>query len=205
MKTKEYKSKLDSYRSRLPFTLLETWFEEAASTETVNFDAAQLATVDDTGMPNIRTVLVRERGKDGFVFYTNLNSKKGQELVANKKAALLFYWKSLSRQIRIRGTVSQVSDPEADAYFSTRPQMSCIGAHVSRQSEPLADRSHLEKMITRFKEYNIGKTITRPAHWSGFRIMPLEIEFWEEGEHRLHDRLLFEKKSTGWYRTLLYP
>ncbi len=141
------KSRLESYTNTSPYPLLDQWFEDARAEEAANFEAAQLATVDDTGMPNIRTVLIRSFGIEGFVFYTNLDSKKGHELATHKKAALLFYWKSLSRQLRIRGNTSLVGDDEADAYFAQRPERSRIGAHVSLQSSPLQSRAVLEKSM----------------------------------------------------------
>lgn len=205
MKNNVVKSKLESYNNTSPFLLLDAWFDEARSAEAVNFDAAQLATVDDAGMPNIRTVLVRARGKDGFVFYTNLDSKKGHELASHKKAALLFYWKTLSRQIRIRGTAALVEDTEADAYFAERPLKSRIGAHVSLQSSPLQSRATLEKSMALYTMGFQDRPIPRPHRWSGYRITPVQIEFWEEGADRLHDRLLFERRGPGWRRTLLYP
>ena len=205
VKNTAVKSRLELYTNTSPYPLLDQWFEEARSAETVNFDAAQLATVDDAGMPNIRTVLVRSRGKEGFVFYTNLDSKKGHELASHKKAALLFYWKSLSRQLRIRGNAALVDDKEADEYFAQRPERSRVGAHVSLQSSPLQSRATLEKSMTLYTMGFDGKPIPRPNRWSGFRIAPIQIEFWEEGPDRLHDRLYYEKRGPGWRRTLLYP
>jgi pyridoxamine 5'-phosphate oxidase len=163
--------------------------------------------VDERGLPNIRTVLVRERSLDGFVFYTNLQSKKAHELALLNKAALLFYWKSLGRQIRIRGTATLVDNKQADAYFDQRPLESRIGAHASLQSCPLTTRADLEESFEIFKKNFLNKPIPRPSHWSGFRITPVQIEFWQAGAHRLHDRLLYDLEPDGknWRRTLLYP
>ena len=205
MKKASEKSKLESYIGASPYPLLTEWFKAAREAEPSYFDAAQLATVDDRGMPNIRTVLIRSRGQDGFVFYTNLDSKKGRELAAAKKAALLFYWKSLSRQIRIRGTVTAVSDAQADTYFAGRPLESRIAAHVSLQSSPLSSRAALMKSVELYARSFTDKPVPRPSRWSGYCITPIQIEFWEEGLHRLHDRLLFERKGTSWKRSLLYP
>ncbi len=207
MKSKSRPSQLELYGGSSPLLLLTVWFDEAKNAETRDFDAAQLATVDERGMPNLRTVLVRERTEDGFVFYTNLQSKKGHELALLNKAALLFYWKSLARQIRIRGTATLVDNPKADAYFAKRPRESRIGAHASLQSCPLKTRADLEESFELLSHTYSGKEIPRPVNWSGFRIKPTEIEFWQEGPHRLHDRLLFERDPNGgrWRKTLLYP
>lgn len=195
-----------------PFLLFHAWFAEAKTSEPNDPNAMALATVDAEGLPNVRMVLLK--GVDeavtperGFVFYTNLESAKGRELAATGKAACLFHWKSLRRQIRFRGTVSSVSDEEADAYYATRPRGSRIGAWASAQSRPLKNRMELAKAVTAYAaRYPIG-TIPRPPHWSGFRITPLEIEFWQSRTFRLHDRLVFRRQDAGapWTKTRLYP
>jgi pyridoxamine 5'-phosphate oxidase len=189
-----------------PFDLLGEWFEEAARAEPRDPAAAQLATVDADGLPNVRTVLVRGWDREGFVFYTNFHSAKGRELLAARKGALLFYWKSLSRQVRFRGNVAPVTDAAADAYFASRPRMSQIGAHASRQSEPLTDRGELETRIAACEERFAGGPVPRPSHWSGFVLAPVSIELWQERPYRLHDRLEFRlDENNAWRRRLLYP
>lgn len=195
-----------------PFLLFETWFAEASASEPNDPNGMALATVDPSGMPNVRMVLLK--GLDGpaqpgrgFVFYTNLESAKGRELAANPNAALLFHWKSLRRQVRVRGPVSSVTSEEADAYFATRPRGSRIGAWASDQSRPLESRLALEKAVAvQTAKFGIGD-IPRPAHWSGFRLTPLELEFWHDRPFRLHDRVQFRRSSPGepWTRLKLYP
>lgn len=195
-----------------PFVLFEAWFEEASRTEPNDPNAMALATSDEAGMPNVRMVLLK--GLDapatpgrGFVFYTNLESTKGRELRSNPKAAIVMHWKSLRRQVRARGTVTPVSPAEADAYFATRARMSRIGAWSSDQSRPLESRFALEQAIAlNTARFAIGE-IPRPPHWSGFRITPVEIEFWHERPWRLHDRFVFHRGGEGepWTRTRLYP
>lgn len=164
-----------------------------------------LATVDADGMPNVRMVLLKGLDARGFVFFTNLNSQKGRELQSSPKAALVFYWKSLNRQIRVRGNVEKVTDVEADEYFATRPRGAQIGAWASQQSAPLESRFALEKAVAlHTAKFGIG-AIPRPAHWSGFRIVPNAIEFWADRPFRLHDRIVFHRKGEGWVKTRLYP
>jgi pyridoxamine 5'-phosphate oxidase len=163
-----------------------------------------LATVDGDGMPNVRTVLLKAHGADGFVFFTNFESAKGRELIAHPKAALCIYWKSLHRQVRARGAISQVTAKEADAYFATRSRGSQVGAWASQQSQPLASREALEKAAAEV-EKRFPLEVPRPPHWSGFRLTPIEIEFWQAGEFRLHDRVVFRNRGGGWEKTLLYP
>ncbi len=195
-----------------PFALFEAWFEEAKAHEANDPNAMALATVDVGGLPNVRMVLlkgldVEGRPDRGFVFYTNLESAKGGELVTAGKAALCFHWKSLRRQVRVRGTVGGVSADDADAYFATRPRGSRLGAWASAQSRLLESRFALEKAVARYTaKFHVGE-IPRPPHWSGFRLTPLEIEFWHDRPFRLHDRVVFRRTNTAelWARTRLYP
>lgn len=190
-----------------PFALFESWFEEAKTSEPNDPNGMALATVDADGLPNCRMVLLNGRGPDGFVFYTNTQSQKGEELLGQSKAAALFHWKSLRRQIRIRGPVSLVSDAEADAYFQSRPRDSRIGAWASQQSRPLESRFALEKAVAAHAlKFGVGE-IPRPPHWTGFRITPVYMEFWRDGAFRLHDRIVFRRASPSeaWTKTRLYP
>lgn len=196
-----------------PFALFEAWLKEASTTEINDSNAMSLATVDTAGLPNVRIVLLKGLDPDdhkdrGFVFYTNTESAKGRELLASGKAALNFHWKSLRRQVRIRGRVMPVAPAEADAYYGTRPKGSQIGAWASEQSRPLESRTVLEDRILSLQAKFGGETpIPRPPHWTGFRLTPSEIEFWCERRFRLHDRLLFSRSTaaTEWARTRLYP
>jgi pyridoxamine 5'-phosphate oxidase len=195
----------DFTRASDPISLFAEWFGEAEASEPVDPNAMSLATVDGDGLPNVRTILLKGFDADGFVFFTNLNSTKGAELGANPRAALCFYWKSLGRQVRARGPVTPVSAAEADAYFATRARGSRIGAWASRQSEPLESRAVLEEAVASFTEKFGDGDILRPENWSGFRLEPLEIEFWRAGKFRLHDRVRFTRAGEGWEKTLLYP
>lgn len=195
-----------------PFALFADWFTDAKAKELNDPNAMSLATVDADGLPNSRVVLLKGLDDEhtpnrGFVFYTNLNSAKGRELFAQPLAALLFHWKSLQRQIRIRGKISSVSDAEADAYFATRNRGSRIGAWASDQSQPLLGRETLEERVAEVEKMFDGKDVTRPQHWSGFRLTPKEIEFWQSGEFRLHNRIVFrrENETQPWSKTRLYP
>jgi pyridoxamine 5'-phosphate oxidase len=188
-----------------PWALFRVWMAEATASEPNDPTAMALATVDADGLPNVRMVLLKGADEDGFVFYTNTESNKGRELAANPKAALVFHWKSLRRQVRARGTVTTVSDAEADAYFASRPRDSRIGAWASQQSRPLESRFAFEKAIAlQAAKYPIGE-VPRPPYWTGYRISPVSIEFWHDRPFRLHDRVLFTKAGGGWTKTRLYP
>jgi pyridoxamine 5'-phosphate oxidase len=188
-----------------PFSLFGTWLKEAESAEPNDPNGLALATVDADGMPNVRMVLLKSFDLDGFVFFTNYESRKGQELLGQKKAAMVFHWKSLRRQVRVRGDIETVSDAEADAYFETRARGSRIGAWASKQSRPLESRFALEKAVAEYTmKFGIGH-IPRPAHWSGFRLRPVSIEFWADRPFRLHDRVEFTRAGEGWEKVRLYP
>jgi len=189
-----------------PFVLFAEWFAAATASEPNDPNAMALATVDAAGMPDVRMVLLKGFDEAGFVFYTNLESRKGEQLAAVPKAALCFHWKSLRRQVRVRGSVEPVEVAEADAYFTTRPRLSRIGAWASRQSRPLESRFALEKAVALYTARFAAGAIPRPPHWSGFRIVPQEIEFWRDGAFRLHDRLRFTRDAAGsWFATTLFP
>ncbi|MGA2891590.1 MAG: pyridoxamine 5'-phosphate oxidase [Xanthobacteraceae bacterium] len=190
-----------------PLRLFAAWFAEAKQAEPVNPEAMTLATVDPDGMPNARMVLLKGFDERGFVFYSNQDSIKGHELAAAPKAALTFYWKSLQRQVRLRGGVEKVSEAEADAYFASRSRMAQIGAWASKQSSALESRLAFEKAIARFTaKFAIG-TVPRPPYWSGYRVVPQQIEFWQERPFRLHDRIVFTQPSptAPWHKAQLYP
>lgn len=189
-----------------PFALFAAWLADAETKEPNDPNAMALATVDETGMPNVRMVLLKDAGPEGFVFYTNYESAKGRELLSSGKAALCFHWKSLRRQVRVRGSVHAVGEAEADAYFATRPRGSRIGAWASQQSRPLEGRLALEGAVARYTaKYLIGE-IPRPAYWSGFRLVPVEMEFWHDRPFRLHDRIVFRRAANdAWEKTRLFP
>ena len=188
-----------------PFALFDAWFAEARATEINDSNAMALATADAQGRVAVRMGLLKGHGPDGFVFYTNQQSRKADDLAANSQAALLFHWKSLRRQIRIEGPVSPVSAAEADAYFATRGRDSQLGAHASDQSRPLASRATFEARFAAAQARFEGQPVPRPPHWSGYRVTPLRIEFWQDREHRLHERRLFVAEGGGWREGLLYP
>ena len=190
-----------------PYALFDEWMAEAEAHEPNDANAMALATVDKSGLPNVRMVLLKGIEKGTFIFYTNLESAKGEELQVNPKAALNFHWKSLRRQVRIRGLVSRVGEGEADAYFASRPRGSRIGAWASKQSRPLESRFALEKAVAKFAaKYGVGE-VPRPDHWSGFCLIPYEMEFWHDRPFRLHDRVVFRRASENepWTSSRLYP
>lgn len=190
-----------------PLTAFAAWLSEAEKTEPNDPNAMSVATVDTQGMPNVRVVLLKGVSDEGFVFYTNLESAKGQELGMTAKAALCFHWKSLHRQVRVRGEVEQVSDAEADAYYASRARGSQIGAWASQQSTPLSDRETLEARVAEFEEKFANQDVPRPSHWSGWLIKPQEIEFWQDGDFRLHDRIVYRRPDdvSGWQTVRLFP
>lgn len=195
------------FRGEDPFALFAEWFEAAKAAELNDPNAMTLATAGADGAPDARMVLLKGVDSRGFVFYTNTESAKGRQLDANPKAALLFHWKSLRRQVRVRGAVERVADEEADAYFATRPRDSQIGAWASDQSRPMAGRFVLEKRAAELAlKFGLGR-VPRPAHWTGYRILPLRLEFWRDRPFRLHDRLVFERPTPGkaWNRSRLFP
>ncbi len=197
----------DFTESGEPFKLFAEWLKEAEASEPNDPNAVALATVDEDGLPNVRMVLLKGFDDDGFVFYTNFESQKGREILGQKKAAMCFHWKSLRRQVRLRGPVEIVTDAEADAYFKTRARGSRIGAWASKQSRPLESRFALEKAVAEYTaRYAIGE-IPRPPHWSGFRIRPTSIEFWKDQKFRLHDRVEFRRPSPEgeWDKVRMYP
>jgi pyridoxamine 5'-phosphate oxidase len=190
-----------------PLRLFAAWFAEATRGEPADPSAMALATVDSAGLPDVRMVLLKGYDQRGFVFYTNTDSPKGRQLEANPRAALNFHWKSLSRQVRVRGPVERVSSAEADAYFESRARLSQIGAWASKQSAPLEGRLAFEKAIALYTAKFAVGGVPRPPHWSGYRIVPLVIEFWQDRPFRLHDRIEFRRAAPGspWSKTRLYP
>ena len=190
-----------------PFRLFAAWMKDATAAEPRDPTAMTVATVDASGMPDARMVLLKDCDARGFVFYTNKDSEKGRELDANAKAALVFHWKSSNRQVRVRGTVEHVTDAEADAYFASRPKQAQIGAWASQQSRPLESRLAFEKAIALYAAKFAVGSVPRPPYWSGYRIVPLRIEFWQERPFRLHDRIVFSRGTPGeeWTKTRLYP
>lgn len=190
-----------------PFRLFAAWLEQATGSEPRDPTAMTLATVDADGMPNARMVLLKGIDERGFVFYTNRTSQKGRELDAHPLAALVFHWKSLNKQVRVRGDVEHVTDAEADAYFASRPKQAQIGAWASKQSSPLESRLAFEKAVAFYAaKYALGE-VPRPPYWSGYRIVPLRIEFWQDRPFRLHDRIEFVRTAPDmpWSKTRLYP
>ncbi len=189
-----------------PFALFGEWMADARRLEVNDSNAMSLATVDKNGLPDVRIVLLKSFDQAGFVFYTNNQSTKGQQLLHSKTAALCFHWKSLRRQVRIRGSVEAVSDAESDAYFASRARGSQIGAIASDQSRPLESREFFEARISDIKkQYSEGEDIPRPEHWGGWRVKPTAIEFWRDRPFRLHDRLVFSKQGADWHKQRLFP
>lgn len=188
-----------------PIRLFGEWLEDATRSEPNDPTATALATVDPDGLPNVRMVLLKGFDEKGFVFYTNFESAKGTEILASMKAAMCFHWKSLRRQVRLRGPVEIVTAEEADAYFESRPRGSRIGAWASKQSRPLETRFALEKAVAEYTARHAVGAIPRPDYWSGFRIVPASIEFWHDRPFRLHDRVRFDRDGDGWRKVRLYP
>lgn len=197
----------DLFEATDPFVLFSDWMAEAALSEPSDPNAMSLATVDETGLPDVRIVLLKGLDAHGFVFFTNTESAKGRELAATPKGALAFHWKTLRRQVRVRGPVEPVTPEEADAYFLTRPRLSQIGAWASQQSRELPTREHFEAEIARLEAEYGGGAPPRPGHWSGYRVLPLAIEFWRDRAFRLHDRLQFIRSDLDapFTRRRLYP
>ncbi|MBA3666346.1 MAG: pyridoxamine 5'-phosphate oxidase [Sphingomonas sp.] len=188
-----------------PFALFDAWLGDAKDSEPNDPEAMALATADATGRPSVRMVLLKGHGPDGFSFRTNLDSRKGEELAANPNAALLFHWKSRRRQVRIEGPVGPIDDDEADEYFAGRGRDSQLGAWASDQSRPLASRAIFEAQFEAMQERFVGGDVPRPPRWSGFKLFPIQFEFWSDRPHRLHERRLFTRDGDGWREGLLYP
>lgn len=188
-----------------PHALFESWFAEARTTEINDSNAMTIATVNADGQPSARMVLLKGHGPDGFIFYTNQQSRKASDIHQNPKAAILFHWKSLRRQIRIEGELSRVDDTLADSYFATRSRDSQLGAWASDQSRPLADYAIFEARFAEMKQRFEGRDVPRPPHWSGYCLAPTRFEFWQDREHRLHERRLFVRDGSEWQEGLLYP
>ena len=188
-----------------PFQLFDEWFASARESEPNDANAMALATAGAEGAPHVRMVLLKGHGPEGFVFYTNEQSAKGDQLRENPRAALLFHWKSLRRQVRVEGNVKRVSAEQADAYFASRSRDSQLGAWASDQSRPLDSREHFEARYEEMKRRFAGGDVPRPPHWGGYRVIPERIEFWIDRPHRLHERRLFTREDSGWSEGLLYP
>jgi len=188
-----------------PFSLFDEWLAEARTKELNDPEAMALATTNTAGHPSVRMVLLKGHGPAGFVFYTNDDSRKGRELAANPRAALLFHWKSLRRQVRVEGAVERVPDTDADAYFASRGRDSQLGAWASDQSRPLDARETFEQRFTEMSARFQGRDVPRPRHWGGYRVVPALIEFWSDRPHRLHERRLFVREANSWTEGLLYP
>ncbi len=188
-----------------PIARFQTWLAEAERSEPNDPTAMALASADGDGMPNVRMVLLKGVDERGFVFYTNFESAKGNEMLANPQAAMCFHWKTLRRQVRIQGSIEVVSEGEADDYFASRAKDSQIGAWASQQSRPLEDRFALEKAVAKFAAKHVLGAVPRPPYWSGFRLVPQRLEFWTDKPFRLHDREIFHRDGDGWWTEKLYP
>ncbi|SEP20292.1 Pyridoxamine 5'-phosphate oxidase [Methylobacterium sp. ap11] len=188
-----------------PWGLFRQWFADAQASEPEDPNAMALATSGADGLPDVRIVLLKDADERGFVFYTNTLSMKGQELADNPQAALVMHWKSLRRQVRARGTVTKVSDAEADAYYASRPRDSRLGAWASRQSQPLESRDVLIRAVDEMRARFPDEAVPRPPHWTGYRIAPVTMEFWQDGAYRLHDRVRFTREGEAWTGNRLYP
>jgi len=201
----QYDTAMSIFAEDEPIELFHAWLSEAEQSETNDPNAMALATVDENGMPSVRMVLLKGADAEGFVFYTNYESRKGVELLSQPRAALCFHWKSLRRQIRIEGSVKTVSHEAADAYFSSRARDSQIGAWASQQSRPMGSKAELLKQVGVYTALCGVSKVPRPPHWSGFCLMPTYYEFWKDGQFRLHDRLVYRRADNGWQTDTLYP
>jgi pyridoxamine 5'-phosphate oxidase len=188
-----------------PFSLFDQWFAEARASEINDSNAMALATADASGQPSARMVLLKGHGPEGFIFYTNRQSRKASDIAENPQAAILFHWKSLRRQVRIEGSLSSVPDTTADAYFATRSRDSQLGAWASDQSRPLDSRATFEARFEEMTKRFAGGEVPRPPHWSGYRLVPARFEFWQDRAHRLHERRAFVRSGEDWTEGLLYP
>ena len=192
-------------RASDPFRLFENWLAEAKETEPNDPNAMTVATVGADGMPSARIVLLKALDDQGFTFYTNKQSRKGDDLRAHSRAALLFHWKTRRRQVRVEGAVEDVTEAEADAYFASRARISRLGALASDQSRPLPSRAVLEERVAELDARFPGDSVPRPAHWSGYRVVPARMEFWQDMPYRLHDRRVYTRVGNGWATEALYP
>ena len=192
-------------KNKDPIELFSIWFSDARKSEIINPEAMALATSDPDGRPSVRMVLLKSFGEDGFVFYTNSNSKKGKQLSKTPYASLCFYWKSLLRQVRVEGIISKVNDSDADIYFASRSRDSQVGAWASKQSSKLSEQSDLDKRILKFTQKYEGVEVPRPDFWEGYSVLPEKIEFWLQQDSRLHERIEYTKIEKGWAHQRLYP